>query len=40
MVVVEEERDFTNLRKEGGFENIAEGWNSPRKLLFIALVPT
>ena len=39
MVVVQEEGDFPNLRKEGWFEKFAEVWNSPRKLLSIVLVP-
>ena len=30
VVVEEEESDFSNSRKEGGFEMFAEGWNSPK----------
>ena len=41
MVVVEEEEGyFPNVRKNRWFEKFVEGWNSPRKLLSIALVPT
>ena len=32
--------DFPNLKNNAGFEKFVEGWNSPRKLLSIVIMPT